>query len=113
MAAINVRDGKRTVTLLPTENQTQAEVDEDIARSFGLLDHLQAEGVEAWVCEYRTYGRLRVARTKEVGPPPWPFPKAKVEVTRSPFHLMLGAGWRSTCHSLHVVWRSENGRSDP
>lgn len=53
---------------------------------------------------FKKFSRLRLAvgYVKVVGPPPWPWPKIKLE------RWMIGVGWRMTAHHL-LVYRMKQG----
>ena len=77
-------------------------LDEDFRRSEKLMEELSQRGVQRWRCEIKSFGPFKYAITKEVGPPPWKFPKLLTKVVRTPWHVMIGCGWRSTAYTFHL-----------
>ena len=66
---------------------------------------LMDEGTQRYSMTMRRYGRLRLAFDKEVGPPPWRWPKLLFKGRLRPrFALSVGAGWRSTAYVIYIVW---------
>lgn len=96
-------DGHSTITIIPSKNQTPESVDEDFVKGFDTLNEMLAQGTAFWNLNARRFGRLQLARTKEVGPPPWRLPKAYIRPSRT--FIQFGIGWRSTCYSFYIGWR--------
>jgi hypothetical protein len=98
------RDGTQRVSVRPAASQSEADVEREFERSFEYGERLLAGGVKGYHSWYKRYGgRIKVMASKEVGPPPWPWPKLKVHGSRGPLFVSFGAGWRSTLYSLHIM----------
>lgn len=86
----------------PSEGQSAESVERDIYGSVKLAADLAARGAKQWSSRYRWVGPVKVMVVKEVGPPPWRFPKVLVKKTGP--HANLCVGWRSTAYYLHLMW---------
>lgn len=89
-----------TVGLGPGETDVEGEFE----RSFSFGDTLAADGVESWRSRYRWIGPVKVLAYKEVGPPPWRFPRIGVRSKGSPATVRFIVGWRSTAFALVLMW---------
>lgn len=101
---IRERPGERVeVGLRPDESP--ADVEPEFDRSFAFADRLRAEGTEAWTSHYRWLGPFKVLAYKEVGPPPWRWPRIGIQPWRGKHpSVRLIVGWRSTAYAVVVMW---------
>lgn len=108
---VHVGPGRRVV-LTPGEGQSEESIAADLARSDDLARQLQADGVQSWRSYYRWAGPLKVKVAKEVGPPPWRFPRIGVWFKRRPAGVSAVIGWRSTAFRLFLLWAPHSGSRD-
>lgn len=101
----------QTVTITPGEGQPEDSIERDVAAAFAAGDEMRERGTEHHRTWFRRWGRLRVMASKDVGPPPWPWPRVLLNCTpRNSPTLRLGAGWRMTAVSLYVMWHAPSLR---
>lgn len=93
------------VRLRPSEGQTAESIERDFEQSFAHVEAMAAEGTKEWTSHMRTWGRLRWMAYKEVGPPPWPWPKVGIQPSDDRHFVRLIVGWRSTAYALCLLWR--------
>lgn len=98
------RTPKMHVEITPRKGQGAESVEADLKRSAEMAYELLGKGVQQFRSHYRWVGPFKLARTKEVAPPPWRFPKVYAAVRRGPLTLAVGAGWRSTAYEFFVMW---------
>lgn len=84
--------------------ETPADVEGDLRASEAFFDDLRSQGTESWRSRYRWWGPVKWLAYKEVGPPPWRFPRAAVQPRLRPFTVRFIAGWRSTAYAFVVMW---------
>lgn len=101
MSIVRQRPRQR-VELTPREGQTAESVEADFASSFAFGESLAADGVQAWRSRYRWIGPVKVLAYKEVGPPPWRWPRARIQTRRDIVRFLVG--WRSTAFALVLLW---------
>lgn len=102
-----------TVELTPSPWQTEEDIAAEFARSHDLAGRLLAAGVHSWRAHYRWWGPMKVLAYKEVGPPPWRFPR--VGIRRRSRSVRFIAGWRSTAFGVLFSWQrkpSHSGRAE-
>lgn len=100
-SVIRERQNQR-VMLTPADGQSAASVEQDFARSFALGDRLLADGTQAWHSKFQRLGPVRVMAYKEVGPPPWRWPRIGIQPNGWRFVRFI-VGWRSTAYALCVL----------
>lgn len=96
--------GRQTVTLTPAEGQSEADIERDFAASFAHGERMTERGVNEYRSVIRRIGPVKVLAAKEVGPPPWRWPRLVGAIKRRPTFASVGIGWRSTLYSCHVMW---------
>lgn len=100
------------VTVTPHPWQDEESIQADLDRSDALAAQLLADGVQSWHSHYRWIGPVKVKVAKEVGPPPWRFPRIGVWPWRDR-HVGFSAliGWRSTAYRLFMLWAPKASHS--
>lgn len=101
----------RRVEVTPSRGQSAASVKADLARSDDLAARLVAEGVQSWRSYYRWLGPVKVKVAKEVGPPPWRWPRIGVWRWDNGVGFSALVGWRSTAYRLFVLWAGRASQS--
>lgn len=98
------RRGQRVeVGLRPHETPDDAQA--EFERSFDFGKELIDEGVKSFRSYYRWIGPFKFLAYKEVGPPPWQFPRVAVQPCRGNHpSVRFIVGWRSTAYALFVMW---------
>lgn len=86
------------------------DVSEVIEGHDALSEDLDMSGCESYSHVYRSWGRVKTLRAKIVCEPEWRWPKVKVDVDRNPMYVIVAAGWRFTCYSLHIMWKPRKVR---
>lgn len=99
---VRTHRGQR-VSIRPSAGQTPESVEQDFASSFALGERLLADGTQEWRSHQRRWGRLKVMAYKEVGPPPWRWPRIGILSNGWRFVRFI-VGWRSTAYALCVLW---------
>jgi hypothetical protein len=89
-----------TVGLRPGE--TPADVEDEFARSFDFGNRLAVDGTESWHSRYRWLGPVKIMAYREVGPPPWRWPR--IGIRRAGRFVRFIVGWRSTAYGLCLLW---------
>lgn len=103
--------GRMKVWITPRKGQTEVQVEQDLKRSADLGHRMLERGVESYRSYYRWIGPVKMMAAKEVGPPPWRFPKVLVQGRRR--HVRFGLGWRSTAYWLNLHWAGlSNGHAE-
>lgn len=82
--------------------------DDDIAASLRLTDELLSNGTQAWDARYRWFGPIKFMAYKEVGPPPWRWPRIGIQPNGRFVRLIVG--WRSTAYALCILWAGRRQR---
>lgn len=102
---VRERDGQR-VSVGASKGQSAKSLHDDVERSFAYGEEMRARGTEEWTSHFRWIGPVRYLAYKEVGPPPWRWPKIGVQPWRGKNHpcVRFIVGWRSTAYALVVMW---------
>ena len=101
----------RRVEVTPSEGQSEESIQADLDRGDELAELLLADGVQSWNSYYRWIGPIKVKVAKEVGPPPWKWPRIGVWFSRKPLGVSTVVGWRSTAYRLFLI-RARKGSAD-
>ena len=97
------RTDRQTVEMRPSPWQSEADIEAELDRGEALGEQMLADGVQSWKSHYRWWGPVKVLAYKEVGPPPWRFPR--VGFRRKGRTVRLIAGWRSTAFAVLFSWQ--------
>lgn len=101
------RSWSHVVTLQPSKGQSEESIQADLDRSTALAEHLIEQGVRKWHSRFRRIGPFKVMLNKEVGPPPWPWPRIAVHRKLNPPTCCFVVGWRSTAFRLFLMYQPE------
>lgn len=93
----------RRIEIEPAVDQTEDDIIDELDAADLFVDRLLWRGVQTFRSSFRRVGPVKAMVSKEVGPPPWPWPKVLAKVAWP--HASVTAGWRSTAYSFHVMWQ--------
>lgn len=102
-------DGWRSVTVTPTPEATEDQIQHDVDAGMNLAERMLDRGTTEANGTFRKHGPLRTYVGKQVGPPIWRLPRVIVKVSLRKRCVWVGAGWRFTLHQALVIWK---GRTD-
>ena len=106
-AGSTVKRERGNVTVeVGTDGLDTAGIEREFDQSFAFMDKLMETGTVAYRSKYRRLGPLKVMAYKEVGPPPWRWPRIGVQVSEDRRFVRLIVGWRSTAYALCLLWRN-------
>lgn len=104
-------EGNMTLRHVYPDGTTPEQVEKDRALANNHTDSVLERGATHYRMRFKRKGRLCLAMEKEVGPPPWRFPKAGLKIRRSKAgspSIFLMVGWRSTMYIAGVMWRKKD-----
>lgn len=95
------RPGHR-LKFTPSEGMSEADIAAEIEKTWEFVESLRSDGTQGRL-RSRKIGRMKFGRYlfKNVGPPPWRFPRLMGTVSRRGFEIC--AGWRSTAYTVGFV----------
>ena len=97
--------GRHSVTLVPNDGQSETSIQADLDRSMAFGESLANDDVQEWRSRYWWRGPIKVMVGKEVGPPPWKWPRMKWRGSwDAPLTISCTVGWRMTAYRVYVMW---------
>lgn len=103
------RTATSTIDITPSPWQTDVDIEEDFAGFEALAEELIEGGTQAWKAHYRWWGPVKLLAYKEVGPPPWRFPKVGFNHKGKTVRVIVG--WRSTAFAVLAAWKPKRGHN--